>query len=149
MSNLRGTPLHNTWRGMRERCNYEKHKDYHNYGGRGISYFKEWDDFARFAIWALANGFTPGLHLDRRDSDGDYTPQNCRFVTPIINMRNRRSNRVITAFGETKTMVEWFEDFRCVVQYHTLKRRLNLKWSLEEALTTPAVVGTNQTRRNI
>ncbi|NOR27646.1 MAG: AP2 domain-containing protein [Lutibacter sp.] len=77
--------------GMKQRCYYKKHKDYHNYGGRGITVCDEWrKDFTKFYKWCLDNGYKKGLEIDRRNNDGNYSPDNCRFVTHQINSLNRR-----------------------------------------------------------
>lgn len=67
---------------MKKRCNTESHKSYHRYGGRGIVYYNEWEDFETFAKWALDNGFQEGmgLSIDRINNDGNYEPSNCRWI---------------------------------------------------------------------
>lgn len=128
--------LYNTWRGMIERCTYIKHVHYKHYGGRGISVCPKWHDFLNFYNWAIENGWEEGLEIDRTLNDGNYTPQNCRFVSPTINKRNRSSNRILTFNGESLCMSEWGE--RTGLDQSTIKDRLNkLGWSVEKALTTP------------
>jgi hypothetical protein len=84
------TPLFNVYRCMLGRCKYPTYKSWHRYGGRGIKVCDEWlESFQPFAKWAMANGFEPGLQLDRIDNDGNYEPNNCRFVTSLENNRNR------------------------------------------------------------
>jgi hypothetical protein len=87
---LTGTSLHSRWRTLRARCRNPNSQRYADYGGRGISCDPQWDDFRAFAEWAHANGFREELQLDRIDNDGDYTPGNCRWVTPHENMMNRQ-----------------------------------------------------------
>lgn len=84
------TPLYRVWKGMRERCGNPKSDNYRWYGGKGISVCPEWsEDFLAFKEWSEANGYEPGMQIDRKDSDGDYTPANCRWVTRVVNLRNR------------------------------------------------------------
>jgi len=83
-------PLYSVWGGMKQRCNYIKHVDYHNYGGRFIEVCDEWFEFISFYEWATANGWEKGLSLDRIDNDGDYAPDNCRWVTFKVQAANRR-----------------------------------------------------------
>ncbi|NOR27639.1 MAG: AP2 domain-containing protein [Lutibacter sp.] len=84
-------PLYSVWTSMKQRCYNKKDKSYHNYGGRGISICTEWmNDFKLFYDWSLINGYKKGLQIDREDNDGDYTPNNCRFVTVQINVLNKR-----------------------------------------------------------
>lgn len=76
---------------MLKRCYDEKHKDYTNYGGRGIEVCKEWKESKQsFMEWCLENGFEKGLEIDRIDNDKGYEPTNCRFVTRKENANNRR-----------------------------------------------------------
>lgn len=74
--------LYNTWAAMRERCYKPNKQNYKYYGGRGISVCDEWkSDFMAFAEWAIDNGYADTLELDRIDTDGNYSPDNCRWVT--------------------------------------------------------------------
>jgi len=76
---------------MLKRCNNEDHKDYVNYGGRGIKVCDEWLKSKKvFVAWCYENGFEEDLELDRRDNDKGYGPENCRFVTRVVNRNNRR-----------------------------------------------------------
>jgi len=81
--------IYRTWVGMRQRCNNPKREKYKRYGARGIKVCPEWDSFENFLAWANSSGYSDDLQIDRIDNDGDYTPENCRWVTPAQNMRNR------------------------------------------------------------
>ena len=87
---LHTVPLYTRWKGMRQRCNNPKNNSYDVYGGRGISVCKEWDSFSAFYEWAMSHGYSPDLELDRIDTNGNYCPENCRFVTSLENNHNRR-----------------------------------------------------------
>lgn len=94
-----GTRLYAVWNSMRQRCNNEKHRSYGNYGGRGIRICKEWDDFSVLRDWAIRAGYDPLddrdiYTLDRIDVDGDYTPENCRWV----DMRGQANNKRNTIY---------------------------------------------------
>lgn len=73
--------IFHTWRHMRQNCSNPNEKDYRTYGGRGIKFCEEWDSsFENFYAWVMANGYKPGAVLQRKDHNGDFTPENC-FLT--------------------------------------------------------------------
>jgi len=74
---------------MVDRCANPSIKKWHRYGGRGITVCDEWKDYQAFKAWANANGYADHLEIDRRDNDGNYEPGNCRWVTHLVNTRNR------------------------------------------------------------
>lgn len=92
---LRYHPAYDTYNAMMARCYNEKDDVYHHYGGRGISVDEEWHDIKKFINWCENNGFDKKLQLDRIDNNGNYSPNNCRFVTPTVNLRNTRRNVII------------------------------------------------------
>lgn len=101
--------LFNVWETMKNRCENPKREKYKDYGARGIKVCEEWEKPIAFVEWALSNGYQKGLQLDRIDNNGDYSPQNCRWVTPKENSRNRRNTKLLTINGETKCVAEWCE----------------------------------------
>ncbi len=131
--------LYFVWLNMRRRCYDFKNEQYADYGGRGIRVCSEWNsDYSRFRQWALQNGYSEDLQIDRIDNDADYRPDNCRFVTPSLNCRNKRNSSRVTIFGETKTYAEWAEDPRCCVSAVVLRGRIaSLGWEPEVAVMVP------------
>ena len=87
--------LYQTWYDMMRRCNNIKCKEYKYYGELGISVCDEWEDFDIFAKWALANGYTDELTIDRIDNFSGYNPSNCRFVSKADQQRNKRKSKKI------------------------------------------------------
>ena len=98
------------WRGMKARCLNPKSISYKNYGARGISICHEWRSFKAFHEWAIANGYSDGLQLDRIDNEGNYCPSNCRWVTRTENARNTRATRLITLNGKTQCAAAWIKE---------------------------------------
>lgn len=88
-----GTLLYRVWCSMRMRCSPKSRQDKERrlYYDRGIRVCDEWrESFDAFRGWALSHGYEEGLHLDRRDGNGPYSPENCRWVTAAQNIRNQR-----------------------------------------------------------
>ena len=91
---LSNTRLGRIWRGIKRRTLNPKDKQYNDYGGRGISICEGWkNDFMSFYNWAMQNGYSEGLSIDRIDNDGNYCPENCRWTTSIIQSRNQRISK--------------------------------------------------------
>lgn len=128
--------LAHIWNNMKARCNNPKSTSYKNYGLRGISVCDEWEnDYNAFEQWALNNGYSKELTLDRIDPDGNYCPNNCRWVTPKQQANNRRNTIYITHRNETHTITEWSKITG--INIGTLYNRYYDGWSEEKILSLP------------
>lgn len=88
----RRTPAYLSWVGMKQRRLNPRHKFFPFYGGRGIGICERWMEFPNFIA---DTGPRPrGKTLDRKDVDGDYSPENCRWATIRQQNKNRRTNRI-------------------------------------------------------
>lgn len=95
-------------RGMRSRCYYKSDKSYKLYGGKGITICNEWlESPYSFVKWAWNNGYKDGLTIDRIDSSGPYSPENCRWVTLESNSRYKSTTNIYTVDGLSMTGREW------------------------------------------
>lgn len=130
-----GTRIYKIWEGMKSRCDNPNNSRYKNYGGRGITYCKEWEDFCNFEEWALSNGYEDNLTLDRIDVNGNYEPDNCRWITNKEQQNNKRDNIYIPYKGVTKTLAEWSEITG--KSYACLTYRYKAGWSAERIIETP------------
>jgi hypothetical protein len=102
--------LYNVWYNMIQRCHDEKHKNYKDYGGRGIKVCHIWkSNFNNFYNWAIKNNYQDGLQIDRINNDKNYEPFNCRWITHKENQQNKRPRkdlRLIEINNETLTIKE-------------------------------------------
>lgn len=129
-------PLYGIRKGIIRRTSNPKYEHYNQYGGRGIKVCDEWKNSpSKFFEWALRNGYKKGLSIDRINVNGDYCPENCRWVTQKEQTRNTRRNHMLTLGNETKCIQDWAQKLGF---YHAgvIRNRLKRGWKLEDALTT-------------
>lgn len=126
---------------MKQRCHNTNCRAYRFYGAIGIAVCDEWMEFGPFRDWAISSGYADDLEIDRIDGARGYCPENCRWVTADVNRRNKRRSLILDAFGELKTISEWSEDARCVVNRRTLRTRVMRGWAHQDAITTPLIIG--------
>lgn len=137
--NYTGTPEHNSWAGMKDRCLNSKSKYYYNYGGRGIKICDRWLGVYGFQRFYEDMGQKPEpkseYSLDRIDSDGDYCPENCRWADRKTQNGNRRRNIFLAFNGEVHHVSDWGRITG--IPGATLLQRFHKGWSIEEILMTP------------
>lgn len=128
------TKTYRAWRSMLTRCYLKSSDNFQRYGGRGIKVCERWLKFHNFLsdMGECPNGLT----LDRIDNEGDYTPNNCHWVTHVRQCRNRSTNHFVTFKGETPCIADWSD--KIGISPKTLNSRINqYNWSIEKAITTP------------
>lgn len=123
------------WRSMCSRTSNPRVKGYERYGGRGISVCDRWK--YSFSNFLFDMGEKPdGLSIERIDNNGNYELLNCRWATALEQGRNKRNNRLITAFGITAKVFDWSE--RSGLSAKLILGRLNeTGWNSEDAVTRP------------
>jgi hypothetical protein len=132
------TPIHRIWISMRRRCSVPTETGYRNYGGRGITYDPSWESFENF--YRDMGDRPKGGTLERIDNNGPYCKTNCEWATPKKQHNNKRTNRIITAFGKTQTLMQWSDETG--ISWTTLRGRIDrYGWPPEEALTRPLQPG--------
>jgi hypothetical protein len=132
------TQLYTVWRGMKNRCYGEKYKEKKYYQDKGISVCDEWkDSFLSFREWALNNGYKEGLTIDRKESNKDYTPDNCRWVTPYDNMINSGASSKVVYHGKEIYLADlWKGDYNRT-HMAAIRSRIKRGWSVDCAFDTP------------
>jgi hypothetical protein len=122
-----------TWMSMWTRCSNPKATGYESYGGRGIRVCKRWMTFEQF--YADMGPRPEGTSLDRINTDGNYSPRNCRWATPADQARNRRNNHLFTAWGESHIIPDWSSITG--INSRTLWTRIRRGWPPEVAFNEP------------
>lgn len=134
------TRLYRIWAMMWSRCSNPNDSGYQDYGGRGIKVCSEWEEFEAFAA-DMGEPPSRGHTLDRRDVNSSYKKDNCRWATAMEQANNKRTNRLVTLNGVTKTLTEWVSHFNGSYDrkvYDRVIHRINdWNWDIERALTTP------------
>lgn len=131
---MSGSPTHNSWRSMRDRCLRPTTHNYNNYGGNGVQIYPLWEeDFLQFL---KDMGERPtGTTLDRKDSKGDYTPDNCRWATDRQQAENRKSTSSISWMGVTQSYTRWAETLE--IPLSRIWGRVEREWDIDRILSTP------------
>ena len=128
--------MYQIWNSMLERCYNKNNHAWADYGGRGITVCAQWQGDGGFERFLADMGSRPSSDytLDRRDNDGNYEPENCKWSTRKEQARNRRTSRIIEHEGCKATVAEWSEIKGWPP--HVIDNRLRRGWTIADALTT-------------
>ena len=127
------SPTFNSWAGMIQRCYYLKHQKFADYGGSGIEVDPRWHTFSGF----LADmGERPeGTSIERLDSRRNYWLGNCVWLPTHLQQKNRKNSRMVTYRLRTMCIRDWERELGW--KPNTLRKRLNMGWSVEDAMARP------------
>lgn len=117
---LTGTKVHSDWKAMRQRCTNPNYSSFHRYGGRGITYADEWEDFSQF-YKDMGEPPSSKHQLDRIDNNGNYCKENCRWVLPQENCNNRsvyKNKTGYTGVSENTSKAGRYSSYFCVNRKH-------------------------------
>ena len=131
--NKSNTKLYRKYYAMKQRCYNSKYSRYFDYGGRGIKICDEWkNNFMSFYNWAINNGYQENLSIDRIDVNGNYCPENCRWITMEEQQSNTRKSHFIEYNGEKHTIAEWSRIIK--VSPNTIRFHLNRGRTIKDVI---------------
>lgn len=132
--------LYRIFKSMKDRCFNKSNKRFMNYGGRGISVCGEWSgSYANFEKWALKNGYKNGMSIERIDVNGNYCPENCKWIEFSEQANNKTNSFKIEYKGEIKTLRDWCKLFN--LSYKGVWYRVKNGWGLEKAFSKKTPTG--------
>lgn len=135
--NLSKTTIYKKYLGIKERCFNKNCEAYKYYGGRGITVCDEWkNNFQNFYDWAMSNGYKDNLTIERIDFNGNYCPENCKWIPRSEQTKNRRNVHKITYKGKTQSLSDWARELN--INFNTLYQRvITLKWDITKSFEKP------------
>lgn len=126
--------LHYIYYNIKQRCYNEKNPAYKYYGGKGITMCNEWlNDINTFCKWAIEKGYSDNLTIERIDVNGNYEPDNCKWITKTQQGYNKNNSVLYTINNQTKCLSEWCKIYD--IDYHVVYKRLKRGNPIELALT--------------
>lgn len=135
------TNIGRCYRSMLWRCD-PRNNESHLYYDRGITVCSDWvNNYKSFKLWALDNGYSDKLQLDRIDNNKGYSPNNCRFVTSKVNNNNRRDTYYVTYNGKTEPFCILVDRLGLWSHVSAIRARIRRGWSVEDAINKPIRVG--------
>lgn len=143
-----GSRLFKIYHGIKARCYNKNFNEYDRYGGRGIGLCKEWlDNPQSFFDWSLQNGYNDDLTIDRIDNNGNYSPENCRWITRKEQNSNTSRNVIYEYNGEALNLSRICEKYG--INYSTIRKRLKCGMSIKEAVETPINKSYSRSKRGM
>lgn len=134
--NGKTTRLYRIYSSMKQRCYNPKRDNYKHYGGKGIKICDEWKkSFKAFYDWSMSNGYTNKMSIDRINVNGNYQPDNCRWISMFEQQSNKSTNTLLTYNGKTQILQRWAEETG--LKSYRICTRLKRGWSVERALSEP------------
>jgi hypothetical protein len=127
--------LYILWNGMIQRCHGIKNKHNERYQNKKIIVYDEWKSYEKFEKWALANGYKDDLSIDRINNDGNYCPENCRWVTIKEQAINKEKTVIIEVNGIRKSSMDWSRELGSKI--NIVSKRINRGWDNILAATKP------------
>ena len=129
---LTNTRIERIWRGMKQRCYNPRNPFFKYYGERGITICDRWKNSLKAFFEDMGNP-PKGYTIDREDNDGNYSPENCRWVTRKTQQNNRGVNIFVEFNGVKKTIKQWSEHLG--IPHQTISQRIILGWKPEKILS--------------
>lgn len=130
------TRIYRIYQGMKERCYNKNNERYKNYGKRGIIICDEWlnkeNGFINFYNWAMNNGYTDELTIDRINVDSNYEPNNCRWITNKEQQSNKTYHHLLDYNGKIQNIAKWSE--QTGLPYDVIWRRIEDGWNVNDIL---------------
>jgi hypothetical protein len=133
---MHDSKIYHVYQSMKARCKNPNSQEWSRYGGRGIKVCDEWlNSFEAFCKWSFENGYAEGLSIDRIDNNGNYCPENCRWVTSEVQGNNTSRNVYVEYKDETKTPSQLAHEYG--LNAKMVCQRIHMGWDVERALTEP------------
>lgn len=133
--NMSSTIIYKKYISMKKRCFDKKQQNYKYYGGKGITICNEWlgkDGFVHFYNWAMANGYSDDLTIERRNINENYCPENCCWIPQALQAHNKANTYLVDGVSLAKKTRELD-----IVNPQVARGRCERGWSLQDAILIP------------
>lgn len=133
---IKNKRLYRIWQDMKRRCYNKKRPAYRYYGAKGVKICNEWKiSFKNFQEWAITNGYKDNLTIDRINNNGNYEPNNCRWVTRKEQNNNMSTNHIVEYKGKKYTLAKLAETYN--LNYNLIKSRIRYNWNINDIVEKP------------